>query len=51
MRRHLTVKIFSGANWVLTTADCCDGVALDALFTAANDWDAATFYDSGIYFK
>lgn len=35
-----------GANWVLTTADCCDGVALDMLFTAANDWDAAAFYDS-----
>ena len=30
----------------MTTAACCDGSSLDELFTAANDWDYATYYDS-----
>ena len=38
--------VIIGANWVLTSAECCDGATMKDLFTAANDWDYNTYYDS-----
>ena len=35
-----------GANWVLTSAECCDGADMKSLFTAANDWDYKVYYDT-----
>ena len=38
--------VIIGANWVLTSAECCDGATMKDLFTAANDWDYNTYYDT-----
>ena len=38
--------VIIGANWGLTSAECCDGATMKDLFTAANDWDYNTYYDT-----